>query len=107
MGGVRIEGDVCKNRKFRQFFFEGTDRPINQPLGIEGFLGVGRAHSLGDTGKDGDSADATAGESLRFSDKGGDRKTKMTGKAGDGLRFAISFRYEKGSHQSERGNLGL
>ena len=52
--------------------------------------------------EDGDSADAAAGESLRLSDKGGDRKTKMTGKAGDRLRLALAIYNEKRGDKMRR-----
>ena len=43
MGGVRVEGDVSKNRKFRELLLNGSDSAIDQPFRIEGFLGVGGA----------------------------------------------------------------
>jgi hypothetical protein len=40
MGGVGVEGDVSKNRKLRELLLYGSDSAIDQPFGIEGFLGV-------------------------------------------------------------------
>jgi hypothetical protein len=40
MGGVGVEGDVRKNRKLWELLLNGSDSALDQPFGIEGFLGV-------------------------------------------------------------------
>jgi hypothetical protein len=40
MGGVGVEGDVSKNRKLWKLLLYGSDSAIDQPFGIEDFLGV-------------------------------------------------------------------
>jgi hypothetical protein len=43
VGGVGVESDVRKNRKFRELLFQSAECPINNPFGIEGLFGVGGA----------------------------------------------------------------
>ena len=107
VGGVGVEGDVCKNRKLRQFFFEGTDRPINQPLGIKGLLGAGGAQSLRNDWEDGDPPDTASGETVCLANESRNGKTEMTGKAGDGLRSVLAVDNKKRGDEMRGGNIGF
>jgi hypothetical protein len=62
VGGVGIEGDVGKQGKVREIFFQGTKSSWDEAFWVVGSTGVGCAKVLGKAGKEGDASDATPSE---------------------------------------------
>ena len=107
VGGIGVEGDVCKNRKLRELLLYGSDSAIDQPFGIEGLLGAGGAQSLRNYWEDGDPPDAASGETLCLANEGGNGKTKMTRKARNRLRLTLAIYNEKRGDKMRGGNIGF